>query len=202
MVASKLELLFPIPVAFFKLGFELTKKEYMFLLNQEMRQSKSNRASVNTYLLNNAELTRIKSRVEECVTEYAQEIWKAKVDPFITQSWLNFNAPGESHHMHSHSNSLYSGVLYVDVEDGRDRISFYQSGYQQIKPIYKEWNQWNSDSWWLPIKSGEIIIFPSSLVHDVDNVPDGLTKKTRVSLAFNTFAKKIGSNEGLTELIL
>ena len=199
---TKLELLFPTTVAFFELGFELTKKEYMFLLNQEMRQSDNNRASVDTYLLNKAELTRIRSRVEECVTEYAQEILKAKVDPSITQSWLNFNAPGESHNPHYHPNSLYSGVLYIDAEDGRDKITFQQGGHSQLKLEYSEYNLFNANSWWLPVKSRQIIIFPSSLVHNVDNVPDGLTGKTRVSLAFNTFAKRIGSNEGLTELIL
>lgn len=201
-MATKLELLFPIPVAFFDLGFELTEEEKSFLLNLERRPNDGNQSSVDSYLFNKVQLTRIRNRVEECVTEYSQEIWGAIVDPFITQSWLNWTKPGEYHHKHSHSNSLYSGVLYIDVEDGRDRISFYQSGYQQIKPIYKEWNRWNSDSWWLPVKSGQIIIFPSSLVHSVDNVPDGLIGKTRVSLAFNTFAKKIGSNKNLTELSL
>jgi uncharacterized protein (TIGR02466 family) len=201
-VATKLELLFPTPVAFFDLGFELTEEEKFFLLNLERRSSDGNQSSVDTYLLNKAELTRIRSRVEECVTEYTQEIWEAKIDPFITQSWLNWTKPGEYHHKHNHANSLYSGVLYIDVEDDRDRISFYQSGYQQLKPEYKKWNQWNSNSWWFPIKNGQVILFPSSLVHSVDNVPDGLTGKTRVSLAFNTFAKKVGSNEELTELIL
>lgn len=201
-MTNNLHLLFPIPVAFFDLGFELSEEEHTCLCNQEMRLSHTNKSSVDNYLLNRVELARIKSRVEECVTEYAQEIWKAKVDPFITQSWLNFTAPGESHTLHNHPNSLYSGVLYVDVEDGRDKIIFHHSNHKQIKPEYSEFNLWNSDSWWLPIKSKQIILFPSSLKHMVDSVPDGLTKKTRVSLAFNSFAKKIGSNESLTELIL
>jgi uncharacterized protein (TIGR02466 family) len=201
-MATKLELLFPTPVAFFDLGFELTEEEKSFLLNLEKRPNDGNQSSVDSYLFNKAQLARIKSRVEECVTEYAQETWQAKIDPIITQSWLNWSKPGEYHHRHSHPNSLYSGVLYIDVEDDRDRISFYQNGPQQLRLEYKEWNRWNSESWWLPVKSGEIIIFPSSLIHSVNNVPDGLTGKTRVSLAFNTFAKKIGSSEDLTELIL
>ena len=201
-MTNNLHLLFPTPVAFFDLGFELSEEEHICLCNQKMRLSHTNKSSVDNYLLNRVELTRIKSRVEECVTEYAQEIWKAKVDPFITQSWLNFTAPGECHFPHYHPNSLYSGVLYVDVEDGRDKITFHHSNHKEMKPEYSEFNLWNSDSWWLSIKSGQIIIFPSSLTHTVESVPDGLTKKTRVSLAFNSFAKKIGSNESLTELIL
>ena len=57
----------------------------------------------------------------------------------------------------------------------------------------------NSDSWWFNVKSGKIIIFPSSLTHHVDNV---IADDTRISIAFNSFIKGIlGDNKSLTELI-
>jgi uncharacterized protein (TIGR02466 family) len=195
-----LELLFPTPIAFFDLGFELTEEERTFLLNQERRPNEGNQSSINNYLLREEPLERVSKRIEECVTEYAQEVWKAEIDPFITQSWLNWTKPGQYHHKHSHPNSLYSGVFYVDVEDDRDRIYFYQDGYKQLKPTYKEWNRWNSESWWLPTKKDQIVIFPSSLTHMVETVPGEVIGKERVSLAFNTFAKQIGDNKSLTEL--
>ena len=195
-----LELLFPTPIAFFDLGFELTEEERTFLLNQERRPNEGNQSSVNNYLLREEPLERVSKRIEECVTEYAQEVWKADIDPFITQSWVNWTKPGQWHHKHSHPNSLYSGVFYVDVEDDRDRIYFYQDGYKQLKPTYKEWNRWNSESWWLPTKQDQIVIFPSSLTHMVETVPGEVIGKERVSLAFNTFAKQIGDNKSLTEL--
>ena len=195
-----LELLFPTPVAFFDLGFELTEEERTFLLNQERRPNEGNQSSVNNYLLREEPLERVSKRIEEYVTEYAQEVWKAEIDPFVTQSWVNWTKPGQYHHKHSHPNSLYSGVFYVDVEDDRDRIYFYQDGYKQLKPTYKEWNRWNSESWWLPTKQDQIVIFPSSLTHMVETVPGEVIGKERVSLAFNTFAKQIGDNKSLTEL--
>ena len=195
-----LELLFPTPVAFFDLGFELTEEERTFLLNQERRPNEGNQSSVNNYLLREEPLERVSKRIEECVTEYAQEVWKAEIDPFVTQSWVNWTKPGQYHHKHSHPNSLYSGVFYLDVEDDRDRIYFYQDGYKQLKPTYKEWNRWNSESWWLPTKQDQIVIFPSSLTHMVQTVPGEVIGKERVSLAFNTFAKQIGDNKSLTEL--
>lgn len=197
-----LELLFPTPIAFFDLGFELTEEERTFLLNQERRPNEGNQSSVNNYLLREEPLERVSKRIEECVTEYAQEVWKAEIDPFVTQSWLNWTKPGQYHHKHAHPNSLYSGVFYVDVEDDRDRIYFYQDGYKQLKPTYKEWNRWNSESWWLPTKQGQIVIFPSSLTHMVQTVPGEVIGKERVSLAFNTFAKQIGDNKSLTELVV
>jgi hypothetical protein len=195
-----LELLFPTPVAFFDLGFELSKKERTFLLNQERRPNEGNQSSVNNYLLREPQVERIATAVEACVKEYAQDVWHAEIDPFVTQSWLNWTKPGQWHHKHSHPNSLYSGVLYLDVEDDRDRIYFYQDGYKQLKPTYKEWNRWNSESWWLPTKQDQMVIFPSSLTHMVQTVPGEVIGKERVSLAFNTFAKQIGDNKSLTEL--
>ena len=195
-----LELLFPTPVAFFDLGFELSKKEHTFLLNQERRPNEGNQSSVNNYLLREPQVERIATAVEACVKEYAQDVWHAEIDPFVTQSWLNWTKPGQYHHKHAHPNSLYSGVLYLDVEDDRDRIYFYQDRYQQLKPTYKEWNRWNSESWWLPTKQGQMVIFPSSLTHMVQTVPGEVIGKDRVSLAFNTFAKQIGDNTSLTEL--
>jgi hypothetical protein len=195
-----LELLFPTPVAFFDLGFELSEKERSFLLNQERRPNEGNQSSVNNYLLREPQVERIATAVEACVKEYAQDVWHAEIDPFVTQSWLNWTKPGQYHHKHAHPNSLYSGVLYLDVEDDRDRIYFYQDGYKQIKPTYKEWNRWNSESWWLPTKQGQMVIFPSSLTHMVQTVPGEVIGKERVSLAFNTFAKQIGDNTSLTEL--
>ena len=193
-----LELLFPTPVAFFDL--QVTEEERSFLLNQERRPNEGNQSSVDNYLLRRPEMKALAAEVEAKVMEYAKEVWKAEVKPFVTQSWVNWTKPGQYHHKHSHPNSLYSGVLYIDVEDNRDRITFYQSGYQQLKPTYSEWNRWNSESWWLPIKRDQMVIFPSSLTHMVETVPGEVIGKERVSLAFNTFAKQIGDNKSLTEL--
>ena len=195
-----LELLFPTPVAFFDLGIELSEEERSFLLNQDRRPNEGNQSSVNNYLLREPEMLRLEVAITSRVREYVQEVWQAEIDPFITQSWLNWTKPGQWHHKHAHPNSLYSGVFYLDVEDDRDRINFYQDGYKQLKPTYKEWNRWNSESWWLPVKQDQIVIFPSSLTHMVETVPGEVIGKERVSLAFNTFATQIGDNKSLTEL--
>lgn len=61
-------------------------------------------------------------------------------------------------------------------------------------------NLWNSTSWWFPVKTGDIIIFPSSLTHAVETKQGD---NTRTSLAFNVFIKgTIGNNKSLTELHL
>ena len=93
-------------------------------------------------------------------------------------------------------------MLYFDSNIEKDKIFFVKKNYQQIKPIIDDtkYNYWNSESWYFPVETGNLFMFPSSTVHRVD------TKKgnnTRISLAFNTFYKgTLGSNRQLTELIL
>ena len=74
--------------------------------------------------------------------------------------------------------------------------------YKQISPEINEnkYNPYNSGSWFFPVETGKIIMFPSSTTHQVDNKKG---YNTRISLAFNTFLKgKIGPNNDLAELIL
>ena len=96
-----------------------------------------------------------------------------------------------------------SGVFYFDSDVKNDKIFFsHPTTYQQIRPTtHKEkFNLWNSETWFFPVETGQLIMFPSSTTHQVE------TKKgnnTRISLAFNTFYKgSVGSNDALTELIL
>ena len=92
-------------------------------------------------------------------------------------------------------------MLYFNCDEQNDKIKFTNpKNYNQIKPEIKEYNIWNSETWWFPLQTGQLLMFPSSTVHQV------YTKKglnTRTSLAFNTFYKgKLGTNNKLTELIL
>ena len=41
----------------------------------------------------------------------------------ITQSWLNKNKKGESHHEHVHPNSMVSGVWYPQIHEHYHRFN-------------------------------------------------------------------------------
>jgi hypothetical protein len=80
------------------------------------------------------------------------------------------------------------------------KLNFLKKIYQTIKPETKDWNLYNSETWWFTVKTGDIILFPSSLTHMVETKEGD---NTRISLAFNVFIKgTIGNNKNLTELIL
>lgn len=193
--------LFPTAVGLYDLGRDLTAKELSFLKNQETRPNTGNTTSANNTILKAKELTKLRDFIETSVADYFATIYNPKhnVNLKITQSWTNYTNAGQFHHKHAHPNSFVSGVFYIQADDKKDRIYFYKDGYEQIKFPPKEWNTWNSESWWFEVGTGKLILFPSSLVHMVQTVEG----EQRISLSFNTFpVGQIGEEMDLTGLQL
>ena len=193
--------LFPTPVQFFKLDRELEENEYSFLLNQKQRENSGNTSSVDNYILQNKKLSNLNRFIELSLNKYFKEIYapSKNVKPYITQSWVNYCKKGQFHHQHRHPNSFVSGIFYIQADANKDKIYFYKDEYKQLLVTTNDFNLYNSDSWWLEVKTGDLILFPSSLTHKVETVETDL----RMSLSFNTFLKgTLGVNYDLTELHL
>jgi uncharacterized protein (TIGR02466 family) len=199
--------LFPTPVMFGEMGRAYTKEELAFVKEsyKKIKKNAGNIHTTDTYILNQPAMAGIKSILDEYIKEYYTNIMCVnmnKVSPYITQSWINYTKSGEHHHRHAHPNSLVSGVLYIDSDKEKDKILLYnpQDNYRRIKPETISWNAYNSESWWFPVGTGELIMFPSELEHMVVQ-KEG--KNLRTSLAFNTFLKgDLGITLELTELKL
>jgi len=197
--------LFPTPIYMSNIDRTFTKQELQFLKQQKNHYTKNtgNISTKDNYILNRKEFKNIKEFLDQCCKDYLERIISPKnnIELYITQSWLNYTEENEYHHTHEHPNSVVSGVLYFDCDKENDKIKFSNPrGYQQIKPEIDKYNIWNSHTWWFPVETGQLLMFPSSTTHQVDTKQG---TNTRTSLAFNTFYKgTIGSNSDLTELIL
>jgi uncharacterized protein (TIGR02466 family) len=193
--------LFPTPVYVTELNRKFTSKETNF---KKIKRAKNygNYKSSDSYILNTKQFSNIKKELDIVIKDYFDKIISPKnnITPYITQSWLNYTDNNEHHHKHNHPNSLVSGILYMSVDKKFDKIEFYKDNYNIIRPDVKNFNFFNSESWWLPVKTGQIMLFPSSLSHAV-SIKKGTN--TRVSLAFNVFIKgSVGSLNDLTKLVL
>ncbi len=196
--------IFPTPIYTNKLDREFTKKEINFCAKEKEKKFKNvgNNSSDNNYILNSSEFKNLKQELDEIVKDYFKKIISIdeKASPYITQSWLNWTSENEFHHRHSHSNSIVSGVLYIDVDEKQDKINFFKDEKSQIYIREKEPNIFNTNNVSLVVKNGLVVLFPSYLDHAVD-VKQG--NNVRVSLAFNTFVKgTIGLDKAFTELKL
>ena len=197
--------LFPTPIYKSKLDRKLTKKELNFINKSKLdvNQNEGNITSKDNYILNNKIFKNLKKEMELRIKDYFDNIIDPKNDIlfYITQSWLNYTDKNQFHHKHRHPNSLVSGVFYINCDEKFDKITFYKKdSYQTIEMESKKWNLWNSRSWFLPVKTNDIVLFPSSTEHMVETKEGN---NTRISLAFNVFIKGIiGNNKLLTELYL
>jgi uncharacterized protein (TIGR02466 family) len=203
-VEANINGIFPTPIYISKLNRELTPLELKFVdkNKKDFYKNDGNITSNNNYILNEKPFANIKKELDLRVQDYFDKVISPSnnVTPYITQSWLNYTETNQYHHKHTHPNSLVSGVFYINCHEEHDKIKFFNDNYKTIKLEVKDWNLWNSESWWFSVKTGEVILFPSSLTHMVETKEGD---NTRISLAFNVFIKgTVGNNKNLTELHL
>ena len=128
---------------------------------------------------------------------------KVKYESYsIPLNWINvLDKDINFHNIHSHPNSIYSGVYYYETIKN-DSICFYDTEpavgtildviREDLKPYYK-----NKDR--IFVKSGDLLIFRSYFFHGVDEfyIPTN-SKIKRISFSFNVDLQGIGSVERLT----
>ncbi len=159
-----------------------------------------NRQSEDTFVLDRPELANIRAFIEAKLLKYSRDLFASNDTLVITQSWLNKARKGESHHEHVHPNSMVSGVWYPQIHEKLPPIQFRSSRQRDVSLQSEKYNTFNSSTFMLPMKRGELIIFPSNLSH---SVPSNLSDEERISLSFNTWCKgNMGDIASLTYLPL
>jgi uncharacterized protein (TIGR02466 family) len=194
-------ILFPTAALLANLNRNVTNQEMELIENLERRPNTSNSTSKNSYVLNLPELQNIKNFFDDALNFYVKETLRLRVQDlslYITQSWVNFTEKYESHQLHNHPNSFLSGVFYIQVDPINDSITFNKELNFLFSVPFTEPNMFNSNAWDYKPKNGDLLIFPSNLLHEV---PIKKTDGTRISISFNTFIKgSIGSEFNLTEV--
>lgn len=196
-MATQLFELFPIPLLVVDLMRPLSEAETNSIEEalKNTRANRGNQTSVNTFILNEKPLGALKQFCLDAIDKYSGDVFKQieiKLD--ITQSWVNESVVGQFHHLHNHPNSMVSGVFYVIAE--QDDIIQFHRHREPSSFLYEvsEYNPYNSVTWFVPVKTGQLLLFPSHLFHEVPTVKS----QRRISLSFNTFAvDSFGSKEML-----
>ena len=191
--------IFPIPVLITKYEHSI-EDEFKFIEKLRYLEQKENGnfKSDDTYLLKHKELALIKNFIYESLNKYTQQIWMTKQKLVVTQCWTNRNPPHSKHHEHVHPNSIVSGVFYFKQSKTLPPIQFSKATQDGVKLNPEKYNQFNAETFLLPMVDGELVLFPSSLRH---SVPLNHGNDTRYSMSFNTFCiEELGSKETLTHL--
>lgn len=157
-------------------------------------------ASRNKRVLNSPVLSDLRIIIESMLKEFSKTVFGSTndVELKITQSWLSLSQKGQSHHVHSHTNSVVSGVLYINLAP-RDGIHFYRNEellWYQLD--VGEANYYNSMRSFIETSVGDVVLFPSNITHGIPEVTEDVE---RVSLAFNTFFSGEIGREGTSNAL-
>jgi uncharacterized protein (TIGR02466 family) len=148
--------------------------------------------SSNDFLLDQPHFFDLKSKIDEHMHHFYYSVmgFSRKTYPKMTSSWAVRSFPGQETSWHIHTNSFFSGVLYLSAPEGSGDISFSLNMFdsrQLTSPLQVPIDfptSYNGCMHTIKPKTGMILLFPSSLNHKVS---ENLSQQERISVAFNFF---------------
>jgi uncharacterized protein (TIGR02466 family) len=188
MMQHEMMNMFAVPLYRAKLGRPFTAEEQAFF-HQALAGAVpaiSNHSSQDKAVLNSPALAGLREFAQGHLAQYLQTVFNTsnQVQLKITQSWLTLSGKGQSHHVHTHPNSVVSGVLYINLAP-QDGINFYRNEdniwYELIR---QQDTYYNAYQYFVQSSVGDLLLFPSNVRHGVREVTADVQ---RVSLSFNTF---------------
>ena len=164
----------------------------------------------NVYLLNSPSYGNLKASIEEHIEFLIREHFKVdkSIKFEIKNSWAMCHHKGDWSGRHQHSNSLLSGILYIETDKDSGDIVFEKDySYTNLFPTaiditVESRNVFNSKNWSFTPENDQLFIFPSHLCHSVTT---SQSDNLRYCIAFNVFpvgTLGIGDHEKLSVLEL
>jgi uncharacterized protein (TIGR02466 family) len=180
------EVVFATPVIKYNIARNFTDVEISKIndILKELRPNTNNLTTVDDMVLEHKEMSDIKKFCVDKMYLFATETLNIVDTEFrITQSWLNISKKGQSHPRHTHLNSVFSGVFYLNVSPG-DQLVFHRlrdpNSFSFPKSAENDYTRLQQEVF---VENGDLLLFPSWMEHSVP-----LTNSDkRISLAFNSF---------------
>ena len=170
--------------------------------------------SENTYILNEPKCTKLGNYILNRAYLYGYHclgISSERSKYQFTQSWVSVKNPNEKHDFHQHSNSIISGVIFLQGSKNTPGLTFVDPPSNHLKNTLsfserdpKDMIE-NNDGYTcyhhflgkdINFKPGLMVIFPSYLQHTVYSNNSNLPRK---SLSFNIVQNPMGKRHQLTE---
>jgi len=134
-------------------------------------------------ILNKPQFKLLGDMLLKSFTTFTKEHLKISNDFKVSSSWLTKTKPNHQSHFHRHYNCYYSGVFYIDTDEGGE-IIFENMADERFLLNKIEDNDYNTKSFIFKTENKMIIFFPSDIQH---KIAENKTNKDRYSLAFNFY---------------
>lgn len=134
------------------------------------------------YVLENDKFKFLKDIILDEFKNYSKGVLKYTNDFKITTSWFTVLNKDKEGQIHNHHNCMYSGLLYLQVDNDTGDIVFLDLSDKRNNLIPSEYNIFNSREWRYTPTNGLLLFFPSEMHHKIEKNESNIT---RHSLAFN-----------------
>ena len=193
-----------IPIAYEQNVYDLSKKELNVIKKTKYRPPRQGHYLSETIsLLENKTLVSLKKFIIEKAQEYAQNVLEIKDQIYLTQSWSTINPINASHPVHSHPNTLISLVYYAQCTSGNLQFNLDTTSIREcfnFEYTINKFNIYNSQRWAIPVKTGDIVLFPGHIHHS--SLPNQ-SSKPRIIVGANFFIKGVlGTKETVNLLTI
>jgi len=192
--------LFPVPL--YRNNVFVDEETRRFIMNCKYVRN-DNGLFTDANLLDTPELSGLKQLIIKELDFYIYDYLKVVRDVgfYITSSWAVKHQRGDWAQAHHHKNSIFSGVLYINVDDKSGDIRFIRDAKSynlwpiSVCPDVEDENRISCVEWTVRPKINDILIFPSHLSHEVTRSISGIE---RCVIAFNVFFQgTLGETETL-----
>jgi uncharacterized protein (TIGR02466 family) len=170
MIINKL---LSVPIYEFQCDESIIDKIYNLAINEEFDSNTYNTISKKNFY--NEELY---DWLDDCLEEVRKIYYVDSIKFKITNCWINKSNKLQYHHVHSHPNSIVSGILYLTTHNSGETVFYYDNPWKKMvsttrtveiqKKIFPE-NEFHRDPITLTSmispRKGKLILFPSSIFH-------------------------------------
>lgn len=160
------------PICILQSAFNINDQELNSLKNLEYIKHKSIeglKLSSNTDILQLDELKRLKDFIKNSLDDYVSNVLEVNNKFSFCQSWSTIQNKNSYHPNHSHANHIISSVYYAKAKETKLTFNITKSKIQDgyfFEYDIKNYNIYNSASYAIPLKTGDIIFFPGQLGHE------------------------------------
>ena len=188
-----------IPIAAERNVYSLNKKELAIIKKTKYRKPDEGfYLSETISLLENKTLAPFKKFIVKKAKEYTLEVLGIKDQIYLTQSWSTMNTTDAFHRSHIHPNTFVSLVYYAQCKEGFICFQIEKSSIRECFNFHyttDKFNIYNSQTWKLPVETGDIVLFPGHIHHS--SSPNKCAK-SRIIVGANFFIKgRLGSKKGV-----
>ena len=157
--------------------------------NTQYNRSEGNNGyiSINQQLINKT----LEDKLDPHISNYIHNQLQIQQSFTIINSWCNKHTKGDYLPSHSHANSIFTGIYYIQVPPQSGNIlSLHQSPFipsfvpGTIIPTVNQSNIYNSKSIDIHLEEGTLLLFPSHIEH---SAPQSQSDQVRYAISFNIF---------------